>query len=228
MAARKRTIAPVNAGAIVPAAAPATGAITVSVPHTAEEAMALQRTAETELAQIQTLKTIASPEMYTDVDELLTHVVQDKDAAVAMRQSATGPLRQVVNTIEGWFRPWVRARESAEKHLKGLMTAYNVDRARAEREARLLAAQAAQAGDAQGMLDALEVVGEVAGASVGGARVAFKWIVERVNPDLLPDEWWIPNMAAIEGAAKQAGSSEDPPIIPGVIFKRDATIGAKH
>jgi hypothetical protein len=226
MAARKRP--PASANAIVPVPAAGSQAITVAVPHTAEEAAGLQRTAEMELAQILTLKSIQSPEMYTDTDELLTHVVQDKDAAVAMRQSATGPLRQVVNTIEGWFRPWVRAREAAEKHLKGLMTTYNVDRARAEREARLLAAKAAQEGDAQGMLDALEVVGEVAGASVGGARVSFKWIVERINPDLLPDEWWIPNMAAIEAAAKQAGSSEDPPIIPGVIFKRDATIGAKH
>ena len=223
--ARARTRAPA-AGAIVPAAV--NGAITVAVPHTAEEARVLQSTAEAELLQIQTLKSIQSPEMYTDVDELLTHVVQDKDAAVAMRQSATGPLRTVVSTIEGWFRPWVRAREAAEKHLKGLMSSYNVERVRAEREARLLAAQAAQAGDAQGMLDALAVVGEVAGASVGGARVSFKWIVERINPDLLPDEWWIPNMAAIEAAAREAGGSEEPPIIPGVIFKRDASIGAKH
>ena len=223
--ARARTRAPA-AGAIVPAAV--NGAITVAVPHTAEEARVLQSTAEAELLQIQTLKSIQSPEMYTDVDELLTHVVQDKDAAVAMRQSATGPLRTVVSTIEGWFRPWVRAREAAEKHLKGLMSSYNVERVRAEREARLLAAQAAQAGDAQGMLDALAVVGEVANAAEGGARVSFKWIVERINPDLLPDEWWVPNEAAIEAVAREAGGSEEPPIIPGVIFKRDATIGAKH
>ena len=38
----------------------------------------------------------------------------------------------------------------------------------------------------------------------------------------------IPDVAKFEAAAKAAGSSEQPPVFPGVVFERVARIGAKR
>lgn len=53
--------------------------------------------------------------------------------------------------------------------------------------------------------------------------------VKRINPDLLPDEYWSPDMTKIANEAERQGTRRDePPVIPGVIFELEARVGARR
>ena len=200
--------------------------LSITVPQSAQSAAASQRTAEVELKQILSITEVSSPETYAVLDSILTDVVRDKDAAERMRKQATDPLYEALRTIGEWFRPWIQARKNAEERLKILMGRYRVAQAQVATAARQEAADAAMVGDSSRMLDALEVAAAV--PPEGRATVSFRWAVKRIAADLLPDEWWAPDMARIEEFARAAGTSEDPPVIPGVIFEREARIGARR
>ena len=49
---------------------------------------------------------------------------------------------------------------------------------------------------------------------------AQRWRVKRIAEDLLPDAYWIPDMATIQEHALNHRGEEPPPSIPGVIFER--------
>lgn len=202
-------------------------AITVDVPTTAHEVAALQEIAEIELAAWCEGFAIETAEEYAAVDSCLSDVVRRKDAATAMRTSATGPLYKATKTIEGWFAPYLGALTKMEALLKGGMGSYRLAQATKEREAREAAAQAADAGDGAALTEALTVATEAAQAPAGRASVGFEWRVHRVVPDLVPREWLIPDERRIAQFAK-AHKGDDAPVIPGVIFERHAKIGARR
>lgn len=203
-----------------------TEAITIMVPATAHEIAALQADAERELAAWGTFS-IDTPDEYAAVDAFLTRVVQRKDAAVEMRKSATGPLYKATKTIEGWFAPYLAALTAMETTLKRGMGDYRLAQAAREREARELAAAAADTGDAGALMSALTVATEAAVAPAGRASVGFTWTVKRVNANMLPDEWWTPDEARIAAYAK-AWKGDDAPVIPGVVFERTVRVGARR
>lgn len=200
--------------------------VTLSVPATAHEVAALQATAEADLVRWHEFS-IDTPEEYSAVDAVLSEVVRRKDAALEMRKSATGPLYKATKTIEGWFAPVVAALTALESRLKDGMGSYRLEQERKAREARELAAQAADTGDAGALVEALTVATEAAQPPAGRASVGFSWVVERVNADMLPDEWWCPDTVKIEAVAK-AHKGDDAPVIPGVVFKRTARVGARR
>jgi hypothetical protein len=200
--------------------------VVLQVPATAHEIAALQAAASGELEAWKGF-TIDTPEEYAEVDRCLTDVVRRKDAATAMRGSATGPLYKATKTIEGWFAPYLGALTGLEVLLKGGMASYRLAQAEREREAREAAAAAADAGDGAALTEALTVATEAAQAPAGRASVGFEWRVHRIVPDLLPREWWTPDEKRIAAFAK-AHKGDDPPVIPGVVFERHAKIGARR
>lgn len=198
--------------------------IVVPVPTTAPEVAKLQREAEADGAAIVRI-TISDPGTYTLADALLTDAAQKLDAVTAMQKSATGPLYASARTVEGWFRPVRDALTASIAHLKKEMGRYRVDLERRQAEARELAAKAAESGDASALIEAVTIAQPVdleANASTG-----FGWAVKRIVPDLLPDEWWTPDVERIASHAK-AHKGSDEPVIPGVVFERVAKIGAKR
>lgn len=197
-----------------------TTALSINVPTTVDDAAALQRAAE-ELANFEDFA-IDTAEEFAAVDLMLTDVVIRKDAAITMRQSAVAPLKGVVKTVEGWFAPTVKALERAEFRLKMAMGAWRLAEAARTREARELVATT---DDGATLVNALAVATEAPADARSTTR--FVWRVQRVTADLLPDEWWCPNMAALESAAREH-KSDDPPVIPGVTFERHAVIGARR
>ena len=201
--------------------------VEVDLPIDALAVAKLQREAEAD-APVYLAVTCTTAEDYEFADALLTALVQREDAAVAMRKSATVPLYGVIRTVESWFKPWLNALAPAKAHLKKEMGAYRVRQEAAEREARELAAQAAETGDAEALVEALTVATEIAAPTAARATTRFAWQVKRIAEDMLPDEYWTPDMAKINAAAKAAGSSDEAPIIPGVIFERVALIGARR
>jgi hypothetical protein len=199
--------------------------LTVSLPPDVRELATLQRAAEADAAALATLTVDVDA---TDLDAFLTDVVRRKDAAVAMRKRATGPMYTAIKEIESWFRPLVTALEGAERHLKAVLGAQRLAALDAEREARELAAAAADVGDAGALLEALTVAADAGAKDGARATTRYAWTVKRISEDLLPDEWWTPNTAAIEAHAKGFAGDGDAPVIPGVVFERVALVGARR
>jgi hypothetical protein len=198
-----------------------------TIPTDAAAAAALQREFEADAPALLSVE-VSDAEGYQFADALLRDVVARKDAALSMRGSVTGPLYSVIRTVEAWFKPMLDAVAPVEKHLRGTMGAYRVRLAELEREAREAAAVAAETGDAEALIEALEVASDAAAPVVATSTTAFYWTVERVVEGMLPDQYWIVDHASLNAIAKSAGSSDEAPIVPGVIFKRMARIGVKH
>lgn len=175
--------------------------------------------------------TVASEAELVAADTMLTELVRWKDASIEMRGNATAPLYKIVKTVEAWFRPLVKACEEAEAHLKKQIGGFRVKLLEAKQVAERAAVSAAQSGNSAGLLEALNASTELATAeSSGNSTTRYRWNVERVNPDLLPDEYWCPDMAKILAVldAAPADTDETKPVIPGVIITRAAMVGAKR
>jgi hypothetical protein len=176
--------------------------------------------------------TIDTPDEYAIIDAGLQSVVRAKDQFIALRQGCVGAMRKVVATVEAEFRPGVKALEAAEAACKRALGAYKLAEAERERAARAAALAAANTGDAEALTEALTTA-SVAGAGAhasGTATVATRWVIDRIAEGLLPDEYWSPDTAKINAEiARQGGlSREEAPVIPGVIFKREARVGARR
>jgi hypothetical protein len=198
-------------------------AITLALPDSAELMAALQAQAEAEVAEYVEF-TIETPEEYVAVDAALTDVVHRKDRVIAMRASALGPLEALAKTIRGWFAPALAALEKTETRYKGTMGAYEIERRKAERAAREAGAAALTTGeDAIPALTAAQALG----TKVGRATTKAVWKVERIIRDMLPAEYLIPDEKKINAIAR-AHSGDEPPIVPGVVFKQEIEIGARR
>jgi hypothetical protein len=200
---------------------------TVTLPPDVRELAKLQREAEDDAAALACVD-VADAVSLADADAFLTDVVRRKDAAVAMRKRATGPLYTAVKEIKSWFRPWTAALEGAEVHLKSVIGAYRMRQLDTERQARELAAQAAQQRDPEALVTALTVAADAGAKDGARATTRYAWKVARVIPDLLMDEWWCPDMDKINAFAKAAPGDGDAPVIPGVLFEREAIVGARR
>lgn len=198
-------------------------AITIAIPYSLLEVQALQLEAEAEAAAYIEF-TIENAAEYAAVDAALSDVVRRKDQALAMRKSVLAPLEGVAKTIREWFAPWLRALETTETRYKGTMGAYELERRRLEREAFERAADAADRGEP--VVEALTQAAEF-GTRVGRATSRVVWRVERIIREMLPAEYLIPDEKAIAKVAREH-TGDDPPVIPGVVFKQDVQIGARR
>jgi hypothetical protein len=198
--------------------------LTIAIPgvHNLAE---LQREAE-ENAPAYALVTIEDANDYTLADALLTDVAQRKADVLAMRKSATGPMYTAAKTVEAWFRPLLTALEASEAALKRVMGQYRIALEKREREARELAAKAAEASDAKALVTALTVASEAATKPAGRATARYVWAVESCNPPAMSREFLVPDVSRLEALAR-AHKGDEPPIVPGVVFVRRAIIGAR-
>lgn len=204
-----------------------TNLYSVPIPTSAAEVAALQLVAEADAKEVVSAIIVDCPEAYTAADEILTELAQRKDAAVAMRKSATVPMYQAIRVVEGWFRPLVAALDTAIAHTKGQIGAYRTERMRIESEARAAALTAAEADDGVTLIASLTLAAEAAEKPDGRASVSFRWSVKRILEDLLPDEWWTPDLTKIDVVARST-KGDEPPVIPGVVFERVAKVGARR
>ncbi len=245
-AAAKRTAkAPETALAKVPA----DGMVHTQIPTTAKQIAKLQAKAESERAIIDLLaaSTLDTPDDVAFVDGLLTSIVQREDAAKAMRSSATGPLYGVIRTVESWFKPYLEELLHAKAVCKKLIGDARIAQAELTSGARELAADAAKVGDAETVVEALNVASEAAKPDGAAASSKLHWGVKRIDPGLLLDFMvtpseecrrlcnddgiimlWTPDAATIQAIADTYPGDGPAPVVPGVVFERVARVGAKH
>lgn len=181
------------------------------------------RQAEIELAEV----IIDDATSYAAADEYLTEIKHEIKHWTEARQTAARPFKTVVDWIEGSVRPGLQALERVEKEVKARMAAFVFERATAERKAREEAQAALVAGDddalAVKLTESLALAAPIADV---GAKTRWEWRVKRINPDLVPDEYWIVDEARIAAELK-AHKGEDAPVIPGVIPERIPLIAGK-
>ncbi len=171
---------------------------------------------------------VDSADAYTQADALLTAFVQKRDFAVGQRQSATKPLYGVIKTVESWFRPWVGDLDTCIAHLKGQLANYRVHQAHAAALAREEAARALETGGTpDALLGALNAAQDATTKPAGRAGVVFRWVVERVIDAMVPREWWCVDRARLDALAAET-KGDEPPVVPGVVFRREATVRASR
>jgi hypothetical protein len=203
--------------------------LTLQLPATVVEVQKLEAAAA-ELTAILPEVEVVDDATYGAADELLTQSVQLIDAAKLCRSSVTAPVYKKIKEVEARFRPALQALEVFRESVRNSMGVYRIELAQAEAEARAAAQEAAATGDADALVESLNDADALAQKPAEtGARVAVRWRVKRIVPDLLPHEWWCPDEARIqEVALAHRGGVDDPPVIPGVVFDPVAEVKAKH
>lgn len=171
--------------------------------------------------------TVHDDHTYAVVTDLRTKVRAIKDELVTLRQGAAQPWKKVATTIEAMFRPGIQAAEQIEADFRLKLESYQVAKLTAEREAREAATAAAQADDSGALVAALQASTDLAARAPDGGRTSVRWTVKRIAQDLLPDEYWTPDVAKIEAIAK-AHKGDDPPVVPGVIFEQAVSVAVRR
>jgi len=228
MPRRSQALDGARPGGMVPVP-PAMDAITLHVPPSKDDLLVVEESSaelETLLAEVE----ITDDDTYGVADELMTNAVQLLDATKELRGSITGPVYKKIKEVEALFKPHIVRLEGVVIGFKKKVGDYRLQLAQAEAEARAQAQQAAETGNPEALVEALNDADALAKAPADtGAKVAIRWRVKRVNPEMLPDEWWCPDEARIqEVAVTHKGGVDDPPVIPGVVFEPVPVVSASH
>lgn len=194
-------------------------------PRAVASALALTLTA-TEAAARDTLAALADVTLDTDEDYQACTAMRTAerlraDEFEAAYEAAVKPWRTIVTAIQEAFRPGKKAYAAVDARLKTLLDGYALAKAKAQREAEAAAQAAARVGDSPAVLTALATAQEAA-APLEGGRTVLKWVIAKVNADLVTREWLCVDTAKIEAFAKAHGP-DDKPEIAGVTFELAAS-----
>jgi hypothetical protein len=211
-----------------PLATAGDGALTVRVPRTAPEAAESQGEAERMLAWLaENPLVVSSSEQFATTGELMREALAKGKALHAMMRRALGPIEEAEKEIRSWFSPGAKAWAELAAALKDAMGAYQIAEAERARELEALAQKAAKAGDVKALTKALTAADGAGPAKAEGVTTRFVWKLKRVVPDLVPEDWKVPDVQRAEAHARAAGSSETIDPVPGFVFEREAVIGGR-
>jgi hypothetical protein len=207
-------------------------ALTITPQVDAAMLQTLQLNAEAELAAFGLGFVIEDAATAEVIAAELTAELGRFDAIEAMRTTATGPLNALKRTIDGWFKPGKEKSQALISLYKSALSAW-FNRLNAEKEAALLtAATAAQAGDVQGLTQALNVVNAPTQLPTGTSYVQ-RWKARVCDMQLFASyaaqqNRWDLLQVNDSGLQKLAAGSAQPPAFPGVTFEQDTQVRASH
>ena len=215
-----------DTGVVVPA-------MTLAFDKPAIEAQLAQVTRET--SELDTFE-ITTPEVAAIVLADLQDKLRIKDATTKIRDSFCQPIRKVANDLASQlFNPTIKAFEAYETKAKLKLGAFELAQDAARQALTAQAADAARANDVGTMTTALQGANQIALAKPAGASFTFTWRVKRLEPQLMlgysvgVEQYWSPDMSKIQDEAERQGThGEEPPVIPGVIFEREADVAVRR
>lgn len=153
----------------------------------------------------------------SDANDYLRDWLQKLDGVTAKKKETLAPLKEAEKRINELFKPLLDKGAALTSGIRKMLTDYELAKRAAQRKALEEAAVAASSPEPEALLEALEKVEEAAPTQLDGTSFTRKWIVKRIAEDMLPDEYWTPDVKKIEAVGK-AHKSDSPPVIPGVIF----------
>ncbi len=194
-----------------------------------------------DLQFIKTSLRVDTPALFQTVGALLIEQLRVLDSMQEQRDAVTKPL------YEGWkntcelFKEGLDLQKEICASLKGLIAGYELEQARLKALATQEARAALVTGDVQTIERALTVVNEAAPDAAQGVSTTFKWQVKRLAPvdlpcsccgsvrGMVPREYWTEqaDFSKLNDFASR-WKENDPPIIPGVIFERAASVTGRR
>jgi hypothetical protein len=171
---------------------------------------------------------VLDQESYDLASEALVEVKTLAKRIEEEKKTATGPLTGVLKTIRGWFAPPEAALAECEGVLKIKIAGYMRAVEEINREAVTEAAAAVQAGDTQGITDALANVSSVDKAP--GVSITHRWTFKVTALDMLPIAYLQANEPAIRAAMHESvkrNPDGEPDPIPGVVFYQDQSVSVR-
>jgi hypothetical protein len=168
---------------------------------------------------------ISDQDQLTEENLLLKDLKAELKAIQEMKESATKPLNESLNTIRSWFRPLEDLGSQAEQYVKGKIAAFILaERVKAE-EATKLQLVAADNADYE-TLTALVEVAPVAPVAKG-TSVREVWVARVLDADKVPREYCLVDEKRIQAIARACKSEGALPKIPGVVFEKKAQVTSR-
>lgn len=171
---------------------------------------------------------VADPDSMKRGDELLKEILRERDGLEEVRKSGPGALDSIVRGLNAKFKPLRDKLDAAAANLKHAIGTYVVAERRKQEQAYQAAATAhAEGNHGEAQLALASAVG-VQTTAVQGTSVREVWAVKRIAADLVPREWMVPDVPAINAHARETPIDTDPAPIPGVVFERVPAVSARR
>lgn len=155
------------------------------------------------------------------------HAVLDTKAQLKRlenrRKSATGPMNAAIKEINSWFKPATEALKAIETTWKGKILQAQKDFAAKTRLLEVQAREAAEAGDLEGVREAM-VKASDAIPDMSGIVTRKVWKFEIEHPNLLPPRYLVPDEAAIRAEVQRLKGECD---IPGLRVWCEDSVAAR-
>jgi hypothetical protein len=153
---------------------------------------------------------VNSDEMQKAAEQALASVKADLKELENSRTGNTKPINMVKKEIDSWYKPAKGLLSECKGLLEGKLKTY---RAKCQAEAERLQAEARDAGAPDVVRDALVAANEARPVDNDGTAYIDRWKAEVVDASLLPREFLMPDLKAIEAVVKE---KKDAHGIPGV------------
>lgn len=186
----------------------------------------------TEIGHVVGLAPLDSPERERAAADLLRAIQTLVAEAEAARKAEKAPALAMTRAVDAAFRAPVAELERVAGLIRDRLAQAAIARERAQAAALARVAPAVQAGDLAGANAALALAGDpvfqpVAGA-VAGVSERFSWEPESFDVRAMPLEFLTVDMGKVKAEIADAVRLGREPSIPGVTFRRTATIVARR
>lgn len=137
----------------------------------------------------------------------------------------TRPMNDALKKTRALFKPAKDYFGEVETHLKRAIGAHKMLEEKRNAEAARAAADAHEAGDTQGVVNAMATIAHI--SNVGGLTTMRKWRFEITDASKLPREFLCPNETLIKEHAAHTTGDDDPTPIPGVRFYPEVVVRSR-
>lgn len=195
----------------------------IVIPKAEPRAAEIQREADAVAAELlREPMVIATAEQALTVGDVLGQLRGQKKELTEMMGRATKPLNAALAEVRSWFQPAIKSIDTADRLLTQSLGVYRLAQAEAARAAQLEAAKAAEEGDLDALVVALDK--ETPATSDAATSTSFKWVVAHIDESKLPREYLCADTAKLKAYARATPGRDEITPIAGVTFKREAVV----